>query len=143
MGSANRPVVLLNHLPVSRSEHARELVVGVVVSGVLAVLGQAISFAITAEELPILEPHQIVLLDLIVELPVLVVELRVREDARLQKVIAEVPPPNQVVVDIGQRRPERLQNHLPVLLAYDLVPGATGRVDSLFADRLHLGEDSS
>ena len=46
-----------------------------------------------------------------------------------------------MLVHIRQRVPERLKDHLPVLLAYDLIPRATGWIDGLLSNRSHLGYD--
>ena len=77
----------------------------------------------------------------IVELPVLIIKLCIRKYAGLEEVVAEEDPFAEVIVDIRQRRPERLQHHLPVLFADDLISDAASRVDVLLADRLDLGDD--
>ena len=65
----------------------------------------------------------------------------IREDARLQEVVAEVMPLEEMGVNVRQRRPECLQDHLSVLLADDLVPYAAGRIDVLLSDGLDLGDN--
>ena len=64
----------------------------------------------------------------------------IREDARLQEVVAEVMPLEEMGVNVRQRRPECLQDHLSVLLADDLVPYAAGRIDVLLSDSFDLGD---
>ena len=46
-----------------------------------------------------------------------------------------------MLVHIGKRRPESLQDHLPVLLSNNLVTNAASRVDVLFPDRSDLGNN--
>ena len=46
-----------------------------------------------------------------------------------------------MLVHIGQRRPESLQDHLPVLLTNNLVTDAANWVDSLIPNRSDFGNN--
>ena len=132
---------LLDDLAVLVGELAHDLVVDVLADLAASVLGLVVGFAIATKQCPTLVSLEVVLQDLLVELLVLPIQLWIGEDTSLQQIVAEVRTPTQMLVHIGERRPERLQDHLPVLLSNYLVTYAASRVDVLFPDRSDLGNN--
>ena len=64
----------------------------VIADGIAAVLRHSFQVVPSAKELAVLVPLQIMMEDPVVERLMLAVKCRVREDARLQEVVAEVSP---------------------------------------------------
>ena len=114
--------------------HHDAVPVGQLADLLVTVLGLLMQ-AINAE----LQPIMVLLHDPVIQLFMLNVQRRIREDAGLEQVIAKVNPPTEVFIYVWKGRLKCLLDHSSILLSYYLVTSPDSRPNVLSANCPNFG----